>query len=119
MKALSLWVTCGFALCFTPAVAMEAAAPQDRRAVLDRVLQLAQGHPGDIRQFQQVEVLFRAVGRPLANPLHDHPFSGATLQRTRVETHASVVEDEQAVVEQLLSEGHRVADRGHARQRAT
>lgn len=42
MKALSLWVTCGLALCFTPAVAMEAAAPQDRRVVLDRVLQLAQ-----------------------------------------------------------------------------
>ncbi len=72
---------------------------------LEGLLQLTQGNPGNIRQLHQVERLLRAVGRPLAHPAHDRPFLVTPAQRHALQALAGVVEDEQAVLQQLLRQG--------------
>ncbi|MNS74897.1 hypothetical protein D3C72_1083860 [compost metagenome] len=46
---------------------------------LERLLQLAQRHPGHLRKLQQIDRVFRRIGRPLPYPFHDHPLFSTPL----------------------------------------
>ncbi|MNV61083.1 hypothetical protein D3C71_1535770 [compost metagenome] len=66
-------------------------------------------------------MFFRGVCRPFPYPFHDRPFPGPALQRALIETDTGVIEDEQAILQQLLSErfpGRRIESLGQPRQRA-
>ncbi len=64
---------------------------------LERLLQLAQRNPGDVRKLEQIERFFRRVGSPLTYPFHDHSFFVAPLQTATVEIDSGVIEDEQTI----------------------
>ncbi|MNP49551.1 hypothetical protein D3C76_1437420 [compost metagenome] len=72
---------------------------------LERLLQLAQGNPGNLRQFHQVQRLFRAVGCPLADSAHDCPLFVTPPQCHALQALAGIIENEQAVLQQLLRQG--------------
>ncbi len=86
---------------------------------LETLLQLAQRRADNLRQFQQVDGFIRRIRRPFADARHQLALVTALLQCAAIQAHTGVVEDEQAVVEQLPGEANRVDDRGQARQRAT
>ena len=71
---------------------------------LECLLQLAQGNAGNVRQLQQVKGFFGAVGSPLTDPLHDRPLLSPPPQRSALQLLAGVVQDEQAVFQQLFGQ---------------
>ena len=69
---------------------------------LERMLQLAQRHSGNLGKLQQVEGLLGGIGRPFADALHHRALFSTTLQAATIQADARVIEDVQAVFEQLL-----------------
>lgn len=71
---------------------------------LESLLQLAQRYAGNMRKFEQIDRVFRRISRPLPYSFDDLAFVVAPLQSAAIKAGVSVVEDEQTVLKQLLSQ---------------
>lgn len=71
---------------------------------LESLLQLAQGYAGNVGKLEQIDRVFRRISCPLPYSLHDLALVVAPLQSAPIKAGVSVVEDEQAVLEQLPSQ---------------
>lgn len=69
---------------------------------LERLLQLAQRHAGDVGKLQEIDRVFRRISGPFTDAFHDGSLFSAPLQSSTVQTHPRIVEDEQTVLQQLI-----------------